>query len=316
MEKEEIKKFIRQELSSKSKSFFFMSGLPRAGSTLLSSILNQNPIIYSGPSSPVVGAMVTLETELATNELYLAYPKQKQAKEMISSLIYHYYSDVDEPVIIDKNRSWINRVNYIPGYFGIEPKILYPVRDIKEILASFIMLNRRNPYTGEGKISFIDEMLIKSNIPLNDSNRCRAIAGPGILGQSYEGLKKALFEGWEKYIHFIEYNDLINDPKSTIDKIYDFLNMEHYNHSFHNLKNYHQENDKDVYGLADMHQVREQVSKSNIISEEILPEDILGLLEGAEFWRNLNPIDFSKTPEDIPDNIFKERKQEQSTLIG
>ena len=39
------------------KKFYFMAGLPRAGSTLLSTLLNQNPRLYSGPSSPVLGAM-------------------------------------------------------------------------------------------------------------------------------------------------------------------------------------------------------------------------------------------------------------------
>ena len=43
------------------KTFYFMAGLPRSGSTLLSSILNQNPRFYSGPSSPVLGAMYALE---------------------------------------------------------------------------------------------------------------------------------------------------------------------------------------------------------------------------------------------------------------
>ncbi|NBP58534.1 sulfotransferase, partial [bacterium] len=36
------------------KKYYFISGLPRSGSTLLSAILNQNPRFYSGPNSPVV----------------------------------------------------------------------------------------------------------------------------------------------------------------------------------------------------------------------------------------------------------------------
>ena len=45
------------------KTFYFMAGLPRSGSTLLSSILNQNPRFYSGPSSPVLGAMFAVEQD-------------------------------------------------------------------------------------------------------------------------------------------------------------------------------------------------------------------------------------------------------------
>ena len=56
--KDIIKEVIREEmLKSQQKTYYFMAGLPRAGSTLLSAILNQNPRIYSGPSSPVTSIM-------------------------------------------------------------------------------------------------------------------------------------------------------------------------------------------------------------------------------------------------------------------
>ena len=41
------------------KTFFFISGLPRSGSTLLSSILKQNPDFYADISSPVEGLCTT-----------------------------------------------------------------------------------------------------------------------------------------------------------------------------------------------------------------------------------------------------------------
>ena len=53
------------------KKYYFMSGLPRSGSTLLSTLLNQNPEIYSGPSSPVLGIMVGVHENFLSNELYL-----------------------------------------------------------------------------------------------------------------------------------------------------------------------------------------------------------------------------------------------------
>ena len=104
--KEMIKEIIREEMmKTMMKKYYFMSGLPRSGSTLLSSILNQNPRMHSGPSSPVVGIMLTLENAIANDELFLAYPKPEQAGKIISNVIENYYSDVDKPVIIDKNRS-------------------------------------------------------------------------------------------------------------------------------------------------------------------------------------------------------------------
>ena len=37
------------------KSYYFISGLPRSGSTLLSGILKQNPDFYADIASPVQG---------------------------------------------------------------------------------------------------------------------------------------------------------------------------------------------------------------------------------------------------------------------
>ena len=123
-----------------------MAGLPRAGSTLLSTLLNQNPRIYSGPSSPVLGAMYATQDNFQSNELYTGYPKPNQVNEIIGSVIEHWYSDIDKPVVIDKNRAWCARVPFIEGYIKQEAKIIVPVRRVDEILASILTMIKRNPF--------------------------------------------------------------------------------------------------------------------------------------------------------------------------
>lgn len=273
--------------------------------------------MHSGPSSPVVSIMLTLENSLSNDELFLAYPKPEQASKIISGVIDNYYSDVEKPVIIDKNRSWVNRMHYIPGYFGIEPKILCPVRNLDEILTSFISMYHRNPFDGNGKVNFMDEMLIKSNMPLNDENRCELLASDnGIIGQSYNGIRQAIMEGRAKQMHFIEYDDLINNPQETMRKVYEFLEEEYFEHDFSNIKNVHKELDAEVYGLADMHDVRNTLEKVSADPKEILPESILKQCEGAEFWRNLNEI--YDNVDTLSDNEVKTVEQEtnKSKLIG
>jgi len=265
-----------------------MAGLPRSGSTLLSSLLNQNPRFYSGPSSPVVPTMLALENSFSNDELFLGYPKMEVAKNIIASILPQYYSDIDKPVIFDKNRSWVNRMNYISGYFDIVPKVICPVRDISEILTSFIMMRRRNFNADQNKINFIDDMLIKSNIPLTDDNRCQFLASEGgILGQSYNGLKQAIMEGYDHCLHFVEYKDLVSNPQETLNKIYEFLDEETFEHTFDNLENPHRENDMQIYGLADMHEVRSVVKLTAPSPSEVLSPEILKKCENAEFWRTL-----------------------------
>jgi len=305
-------------MSAIERKYYFMSGLPRSGSTLLSSLLNQNPRFYSGPSSPVVPTILALENSLSQDELYLAYPKPEQARRLIASVLQIYYSDVERPVIFDKNRSWVDRMNYIEGYFDIQPKILYPVRNIDEILASFISMHRRNPYTGEGKISFMDEILIKSNQPLNDDSRCQMLAGPmGILGQSYNGLKTVFEQGKQNSIHLIEYDDLINQPKETMEKIYDFLEEKYFEHDYQNIENIHRENDKEVYGLADMHKVRKSLNKVSEDPKKLLSENILNLCKGVEFWRDVKEFNPAEQEEDENEiNFLNSSFDNNEKIIG
>lgn len=306
------------------KQYYFMSGLPRSGSTLLSAILNQNPRFYSGPSSPVVPTMLSIEQSLSQDELFLAYPKMDFAQKLISSVIDGYYSDTDKPVIFEKNRSWVNRMNYLGGYFGIKnPKVIYPVRDISEILTSFITMIRRNPHIVNDRLNFIDQSLVQQGIPLNDDNRCRAIAGPGILGQSIDGLKKAISEGYLNNIHFVEYRDLVSKPKETMQKLYEFIGEEYYEHDFSNLVNVHQENDAPIYGFQDMHEVRKEIKSTAPSPEEILSLDILGACNGAEFWRDLIDVPLTEENKDTyikkkEESFFGEKidfSSEESTLI-
>lgn len=299
------------------KTFYFMAGLPRSGSTLLSSLLNQNPRFYSGPSSPVVPTMLTLENSFSNDELFLGYPKVEVAKNIIASILPQYYSDIDKPVVFDKNRSWVNRMNYISGYFDIVPKVICPVRDISEILTSFIMMVRRNPYNNQPKINFVDEQLIKSNIPLTDDNRCEFIAGQGILGQSYTGLKQAIMEGYDHCLHFVEYKDLVSNPQETLNKIYEFLDEETFEHTFDNLENPHRENDMQMYGLPDMHEVRSKVKSTAFKPEEILSPETFAKCQNSEFWRTLtNDLDDEI---DLDDDFDFENEVEDistPTLIG
>lgn len=264
-----------------------MAGLPRSGSTLLSALLNQNPQIYSGPSSPVLSTMYSLESHLAQDELFMGYPKPDQARQMIASVIDHFYSDVDKPIVIDKNRAWTSRIPYIEGYIGQKAKIICPVRDIEEILTSIITMIRRNPYQeGSPRINFVDEQLVKNNIPLSDFNRCNFLVSPqGILGQSLNSLKDCIQNKTRNLIHLVEYKHLVSNPEGTLNKLYDFLEVDGFNHDFNNVENTHRERDLETYGLTDMHEIRSEVRATAPSPKSILPLKVLEGCQGMDFWR-------------------------------
>lgn len=265
-----------------SKTYYFMSGLPRSGSSLLSAILNQNPRFYCGPSSPIPSLILDIEKNLNNNELHKAFIKQNFQHDIIKSLLTNYYAYDDFPVIIDKNRSWTHRLDYLTKYFDIEnPKVICTVRDLSEILASFISLIHRNSQT-----NFIDKQLEKQRIPVSDFTRCQLIASSGPLGRGYTGLQKAFNSGFKNYIHLVEYKDLVNNPKNTLKRIYNFLEEDYYEHTFDDIKNIHREDDGTIYGLSDMHHVRSVVKSTSESPEAILPTQVIKDVTGLEFWRD------------------------------
>jgi len=279
-----------------------MAGLPRSGSTLLSSILNQNPRFYSGPSSPVLGAMYAVEENFTNNELYTGYPKPNQVREIIGSIPHHFYSDVQQPVVFDKNRAWTARVPYIEGYIGQQAKILVPVRRVDEILTSILTMVHRNPFQeGQPRINFVDEQLVKTNTPINDYNRCMYLLnGGGIVYESLNAIMEGFTQNVRDKMHFVDYNDLVSNPEKIMEDIYDFLGEEYYEHDFDSLSNIHREDDLNTYGLSDMHEVRSELKKTAPPPASVLPPEIIDLYEqnksSLEFWGTSDTIKLEAPP--------------------
>ena len=273
------------------KKYYFMAGLPRAGSTLLSTLLNQNPRLYSGPSSPVLGTMYSAHEYFISNELYTGYPKPDAVNKIIESIIENWYYDVEKPIVIDKNRAWCARVPFIEGYIKQEAKIIVPVRRIDEILASVLTMIKRNPFKdGQPRINFVDEYLVKNNMPINDENRCQHLLNPdGIVWESLNATKLGVDEGHSDKFHYVDYNDLVDDPQGELNKIYTFLGEDSFSHSFDNLSNQHREDDITTYGLGDMHEVHSKLEKTSSDPSEVLPSSIIELYnnnkENLEFWK-------------------------------
>ena len=86
---------------SPSKKIFFLAGLPRAGNTILTSILNQNPDICCTPNSITLEIMKDLFL-LKTTDVFQNFPDHKSFDNVTKSLIQTYYKDWPQDYIIDR----------------------------------------------------------------------------------------------------------------------------------------------------------------------------------------------------------------------
>jgi sulfotransferase len=264
------------------KTYFFLSGLPRTGGSLLGAILDQNPDIYVGPTSPVLTFCANTDL-LFQSLIYRSFPKEDFKFRMLSRICDDWYSDIDSPIVIDKSRGWSGCPRFA-GLFTNNVKIICTVRSILEILSSWILLIRKSPD------SFIDRHLKKLPISaLTDDNRCDYLMEKehGTIDQSLSSLK----EGFKiqnfnhtNFLHLVEYDDLINDTENIINGIYNFLELPTYKHQYDNIKNITRENDM-LLGMPEMHDVRSTISRSNNNPLEILSDNIIKKYSGLEFWR-------------------------------
>ena len=264
------------------KRYYFMAGLPRSGSTLLKSILNQNPDIHTEPVSPILELTHYTNEYFKDSEQYLGYPKPKSAHRVISSIIEDYYYEVNKPIIIDHCRAWSNNIQMLKTFITSNPKIICPVRNVTEILTSFITMIRRN----SDQVSFIDQHLIEKGFEINDANRCHYLMSKdGIVEQALWAQSQAFIRGDDKkHLCLIEYNDLIKDPEMTMKKIYNFLEIDYHSHNFDNIYNEHREIDDQWY-LKDMHHVRKKLEKKSRRPEDVLPEEVLNMYSNLEYWK-------------------------------
>ena len=266
------------DASVQKKTYFFLAGLPRAGTTLLGAILEQNPDIYVGATSPVHEFLVNFDNSFNFNKTYHAFPKEDFRVRTISRIPDDWYSDVDKPIIIDKNHGWTGAISYAELFSG-NIKIICTVRSILEILSSWILLNRKSPN------SFIDKELKSLNFALTDDYRCDLLMreNHGNVEQSLYALKKGLTEH-PNCLHLIEYDDLINNTENIINGIYRFLKLPTYKHKYDNIEHINLENDLS-HGMSEMHKVKPTISRSKNNPLDILSDRIIKKYSNLEFWR-------------------------------
>ena len=256
------------------KKYHLISGLPRSGTTLLSTILKQNPRFEASISGPLARFVRAIITESSTQGGYRFECPPDKRKKLISGLFDNYYDDETKEVAFNTNRGWGLLLPTIKDLYP-ESKVLMCVRDIGWILDSFENLQRKNPYT------FTSMFAPDENI--NVYTRCETLLNPGKpLGFAYNALKQAITGEHKQSIMIIDYNTFVKDPDMMMKAIYSFIDEPYFEHDFNDVEASYDEFDEDVQ-LPGLHTTRKKVEF--IQRESILPPDIWQRVENMEVWK-------------------------------
>lgn len=259
--------------------YHFITGLPRAGSTLLSALLLQNPRFHAGMTSPVGGIFRTMLNQLGAGSEFGPVVTTEQRRRLSRGLFESYYADqaaAGKEVIFDTNRMWSAQM---PALMDLFPgaKLIACVRNVAWVMDSIERRYRANPY--EITRLFTDETernTVYSRVDtLAQRNR--------MVGYPWTALKEAFYGEHARSLLLVDYDLIAQAPRKVLPLIYEFLGEPEFAHDFEHVQ-YDAPEFDEALGLHGLHQVRQKVGL--LKRETILPPDLFEQYSKLSFWND------------------------------
>jgi hypothetical protein len=208
----------------KNKKIFFLAGFPRAGNTLLTSILNQNPDIGCTPNSIVLEIYKEVWL-LKQIDVFKNYPDHKSLDNVLNMIYPVYYKNWKYKYIIDRGPAGtISNLMVLKKHFKQKIKIIFLVRPILEVLASWITWAEKTPN------NFIHQCT------KNPTEACHYLMkDDNQIMREMNCMQNLLKPENKHHVHFVDYKEIVDQPEVTLKGIYKFLNIPPFKHRFINL---------------------------------------------------------------------------------
>ena len=270
------------------KTYHFMAGLPRSGSTVLSAILNQNPQVYASPQTDLLQMLYNLESNIPSFESFRAGLLHQGYASVMHGLTDTFYSHIDKPVIIDKNRGWGTPFNWdhISPYVSKDGKVILTMRPILEVLASFVKASQQTkkaikhtPYLDNNiwsshyrnETDAIVDNLMKTNGPLDQA--IYSVAN--------------LINNHRDKVCVVWFDELLDKPVATLDSIHEFLGLDLFDYNFDNIKSVDKHDDLNGYGIVGLHDVKKKLARPKTDPASYLSEYSIQKYKNALDFLNL-----------------------------
>ena len=133
--------------------------------------------------------------------------------------------------------------------FGVKPRVIATVRSVPDCMASFVRV---------AKPTDLDEFVHKS--------------GPAAhLKTSYQVLQTGYAANPDCFL-FVEYEDLLANPKREVERIHEFLELPPFDYDFNNIDGSTvKEDDENLHGIVGLHDIKPKLGRQHNQS----PKDVL-----------------------------------------
>ena len=249
------------------KKLYFLAGLPRSGSTVLAALLNQHPDIHATATSGLLGLLAGMlkgweegePSRVDTDNI----PQEKY--DAIKAVCEVKYAHTDKNIILDKQRGWVKaqHMHTMKVSLGYQPKIIATVRNVEDCVASMVRIAKPDDLTHFLRESRKVEHIQESYVHLLEAHR------------------------WNReYIHYVEYDDLNDNPEETLRGIEKFLELSPHTYDTENIDatGLH-EKDEEVWGIKGLHHVRKKLKAAVVPPAQDVLQHLYRNFVQARFWR-------------------------------
>jgi sulfotransferase len=251
-----------------------LTGLPRSGSTLLMSILNQNTSFTTFSDTDLPPLLVTIKAWSAEKIRNSQLPHKVFSESVINfcrsgaeSWLNH---NCPTNFSIDKNRTWIHQHQFM---FQVFPniKMILNVRDLRFVINSMLKA-QSNTFCIDFQ-NYYQE--INEDFMLQRIRDCLNLLW---LKQSLVSLKELIDiqPNYREQLLIFRHEELILNPQNSMNKIYDFLELPGYEHNFEHIEKVEPHYDN-MYMPYGNHQIKSKL-------ETKLPETLSHLPQKYADW--------------------------------
>lgn len=204
--------------------FVGVSGLPRAGSTVLCQLLAEHPDIHcEGHSSPLCNALLMLRRFVSDDHFMLAQldvqfdRSYANLKSAMQGFLHGWHADSGKALVVDKNRAWLHCIEMLLE-LDPEARLLVSIRELGQVYGSIearhqesILLDFPDHLADYDRLGRADRLFASD----------KAIGAPLSSIRAVEDLSPKV----KDRLYFVKFEDLMARPAQVMAAIYAWLGL-------------------------------------------------------------------------------------------
>ena len=206
-------------------------GLPRTCSSVIMNILNENPRIFTTGTCAMPYFVDACQQRSNEVSEFIALDKDVLHNSYINFLRQGmkgwFEAMTDKPIVFSKSRVW---AEWLPHTFAIDPnsKYLVILRDLRDIICSLDSLLWKYPQVGTAELH-------QKSAEQRMEGYCTDQMS--LLGRPLQKLPHLMEVAYKHSNNFFitRHEDFNNNPRYTLQQIYQFLNYEFFEHDLDNI---------------------------------------------------------------------------------